>query len=90
MDITLSYSAYFITGLIVFLLIGKIIIVNLGRKIRYDFFSFFWFSNYHIINSSSKESEKKRELMNRLSIVILILVLIQLFISLIAIYEPGN
>jgi hypothetical protein len=90
MDIILSYSVHFITGLIIFLLIGKIIILNSGRKIRCDFFSFFWFSNYHIINSSTKESEKKRELMNRLSIVILILILFQLFISVIAIYELGN
>ncbi len=90
MDIIIINLIYFISFLLLIILIVKIVIINTGRKIRYDFFSFFWFSQYLIINSNSKESEKKRELLNKLSVVILVLIFIQIVLSFIAVYELGG
>lgn len=70
MEESLTYITYVTICLMLIIMITKFIVLFNGKKIRADLITFFWFSNYDIINSSSKRSERKKILMNKLTMAI--------------------
>ncbi len=70
MEESLTYITYVTICLMLIIMITKFIVLFNGKKIRADLITFFWFSNYDIINSSSKRSKRKKILMNKLTMAI--------------------
>jgi len=68
--------------LILLCLILKIIVLKAGKAIRANLFSFFWFSQLQIANSSYSYSKRKRIVMNQLSRVLFVLLAIEFVIIL--------
>jgi hypothetical protein len=80
MPIMLKTLFVIVAILILMCIILKIVVLKAGKSIRADLFSFFWFSELQIANSTYGFSKRKRIIMNQLSRILFVLFALEIII----------